>query len=491
MLFSCKISHSILTYLDRQGADLSALFEACEYPSEFLRNPSHWLEADKMEELLTFFRRDFNRYSRDGDLISEAGHTCKDLRSWGVLDSVLRMMQAPKDIYAQPDRFMSYFVSPAPPVGNVNREPNCIFFEIPISATQYPLVTNYLRSALEALPTYVGRPLATVEWNEIRLSIDWSENQESFFGGEVSVPSHLSPDVVRGVMATLEATTKQLDDAKAQLAERDRELQLMKTKATSAPSDDDNAEPQWLALANGMRAEVSQPAQEVLSHIYRLNDYMTRAHQLVTLLINQGRNTPQVQEAMRRVDWTIIQAETPGVVNQAALGVRKIQEIVQDLAMLANADKTAVAVPHKVSTNLNSLVAKAVESIQGLASSRVKLDQHLLLDRDVKCEPKPLEKALMNIVKNAVQSIDGDGSVRIVTRPSGTRAEIEISDTGVGMSEKVLSRATEPFFTTQAPGKAAGLGLTLAHAIVRDHDGSMSLKSQPGHGTTVVISLPL
>jgi hypothetical protein len=333
VLFSCKISHSILTYLDRQGADLSALFEACEYPSEFLRNQGHWLEADKMEELLNFFKRDFSRYSRDGDLLAEAGHACKDLRSWGVLDSVLRMMQAPKDIFAQPDRFMSYFVSPAPPVGNVLREPNCIFFELPISATQYPLVTGYLRSALESLPTYVGRPTATVAWNEIRLSIDWSENQESFFNGEAGVPSHLSPDVVHSVMASLEATTKQLEETKAQLSEREKELQAVKNGVVqSAPQ----------------RANILEPADTVLAQIYRLNDYMSRAQQLVTLLVAQGRQTPQVQEAMRRVDWQVIQAESSVIVKDAVEGIRKIQDVVQGLSLQSTDKPLAVSAQQKL-----------------------------------------------------------------------------------------------------------------------------------------------
>lgn len=452
-----------------------------------------------MEELLGLFLREYNRFSRETDLIIESGHACKDLRSWGVLDSVLRMMQAPKDIYAQPDRFISYFVSPAPPVANVLREPNAVFFELPISATQYPLVTKYLRAAFEALPTYLGKAMANVSWSEIRIAIDWSENQESLFGADSQMASHLNPDVIRGIISNLEATTKQLEETKIQLAIRERELQALKSGAvTSAPllrpRERVNAEksPQWMGLAQGLRAEISQPAQDVLSHVYRLNDYLARAQQLVTLLVAQGRQTPQVQEAMRRVDWAFVQSESPSVVKQAAQGVRKIQEIVQDLTLLADIDgRNAASETLRVSTNLNTIVTNAVASVQMELASKVKVDQHLLLDREVPCAPKPLEKALSHIVKNAVQAIGDQGSVRVVTRPSGARAEIEISDTGIGMEESVLGRAVEPFFTTQKPGQAAGLGLSLAHAIVRGHDGSISLKSQPGRGTTVVISLPL
>lgn len=467
-----------------------------------------------MEDLLALFMRECNRLSRDGNLIQEAGHQCKELRSWGVLDSVLRMVQSPKDLFAQPDRLLSYFVSPAPPVGNILRETDGVFFEVPIAASQYPLVTEYLRAAMEALPTYVGKPMATVEWTEIRVAISWSESQESLFGEEAASPPHLNPDLVRGILHSLEATQKQLEETKLALAERDREVRLLRehgaviapprveasvvaSTVESTVEIEDGA--RWIGLAEGLKAEISAPAQEVLNHIYRLNDYMVRAQQLITLLVAQGRQTPQVQEAMRRVDWTLVQSESPNVVKSAAAGVRKIQDVLKDLALLAasrEARETELASERertgerKVPTNLNAAVARVIEGIRGEMPRRVQIDQHLLLDRDVPAHPKPIERALSNLLKNAVQSIEGNGMVRVVTRPNGSRAEVEISDTGIGMNEVTARRAFEPFFTTQSPGTAAGLGLSLAQAIVRGHDGTISMRSQPDGGTTVVVSLP-
>ncbi len=500
MLFSCKISHSVLTYLDRQGADLGALLEACEYPAEFLRDPLHWLEAEKMEDLLALFVRECNRLSREGNLIQEAGHHCKELRAWGVLDSVLRMVQSPKDLFSQPDRLLSYFVSPAPPVGNILREPEGVFFEVPIAASQYPLVTEYLRSAMEALPTYAGKPMASAQWTEIRVGINWIERQESLFGADVGQEPHLNPELVRGILHNLETAQKQLEETKRSLAERERELKLLRNGAAPSPRVDQvsaqessqESTVRWMGLAEGLKAEISEPARDVLNHIYRLNDYMVRAQQLVTLLVGQGRQTPQVQEAMRRVDWALVQSESPNVVKSAAAGVRKIQDVLKDLSLLAvdRGARVDDGQERKVPTNLNAVVTRAVEGVKGDAPRRVQIDQHLLLDRDVPAHAKPIERALANIIRNAVQAIEGQGTVRVVTRPNGSRAEIEITDSGIGMSDATTRRAFEPFFTTQTPGTAAGLGLSLAQAIVRGHDGAISVRSQPGGGTTIVVSLP-
>lgn len=453
-----------------------------------------------MENLLALFVRECNRLSREGNLIQEAGHQCKELRSWGVLDSVLRMMQSPKDLFAQPDRLLSYFVSPAPPVGNILREPEGVYFEIPIAASQYPLVTEYLRSAMEALPTYAGKPMASVEWHEIRVGVKWSESQESLFGEDTAADPHLNPDLVRGILHNLETTQKQLEETKRQLTERERELKILRSGAVLAVprTDADKADAsdkdthRWMGLAEGLKAEISAPAQDVLSHIYRLNDYMVRAQQLITLLVGQGRQTPQVQEAMRRVDWTLVQSEAHNVVKSAATGVRKIQDVLKDLNLLAADRDTLTDEPErKIPTNINDLVSRTIEGVRAEIPAGVQIDQHLLLDRVVPAHPKPIERALSNLVKNAVQAIEGNGTVRIVTRPAGARAEIEITDNGIGMSEAIQQKAFEPFFTTQAAGTAAGLGLSLAQAIIRGHDGTVSLTSQPGGGTTIVVSLPL
>ena len=145
VLFSCKITHSCLTSLERRGEDLTPVYEVFDWPPEFLHDPSSWLEADKMEKLLSVLEKQFGGgvESHEG-LVADVGHKSRDLRSWGVLDSVLRMVQTPKDFFAQPDRFLSYFISPAPPIGEIRRDTDSVSFVLPISVERFPLVATYL-----------------------------------------------------------------------------------------------------------------------------------------------------------------------------------------------------------------------------------------------------------------------------------------------------------------------------------------------------------
>src|ERR1051325_2650402 len=94
--------------------------------------------------------------------LEDVAHRAVDLKSWGPLDSVLKLMDSPQEILAQPERFLSYFISPPPPVANVKKSRDSLSFETPISEQEFPLVTSYLKAAIEALPTFVGRPMVQV-----------------------------------------------------------------------------------------------------------------------------------------------------------------------------------------------------------------------------------------------------------------------------------------------------------------------------------------
>ena len=72
----------------------------------------------------------------------------------------------------------------------------------------------------------------------------------------------------------------------------------------------------------------------------------------------------------------------------------------------------------------------------------------------------------------------------------GQYVVISVSDTGMGMSREVLGRIFDPFFTTKGPGKGAGLGLSVAYGLIKDHEGTIEVRSRAGKGTTFDIYLP-
>jgi PAS domain S-box-containing protein len=109
------------------------------------------------------------------------------------------------------------------------------------------------------------------------------------------------------------------------------------------------------------------------------------------------------------------------------------------------------------------------------------------------CDIQQMNHLLMNIILNAAQAMDGNGTLRLRTSlsPGGERVRLEVSDTGPGIAEDVLPRIFEPFFTTKEEGRGTGLGLSLVYGIVENHGGRISVNNRPRGGARFVIELPV
>lgn len=108
--------------------------------------------------------------------------------------------------------------------------------------------------------------------------------------------------------------------------------------------------------------------------------------------------------------------------------------------------------------------------------------------------PDQITQVLMNLIINSLDASANSAQktplVEVISRLAGRGIEIEVKDNGVGMDEKTLEHASEPFFTTKEPGKGTGLGLSLCSSIIDSHQGRLRINSVPGEGTSVTIFLP-
>ena len=107
----------------------------------------------------------------------------------------------------------------------------------------------------------------------------------------------------------------------------------------------------------------------------------------------------------------------------------------------------------------------------------------------VKGDPVELREVLVNMIYNAVDAMPSGGEVCLSTVEMHDHVVLSISDTGTGMGPDVKSRLFDPFFTTKGR-KGTGMGLAVSFGIIRRHEGSIDVDSEPGRGTTFKISLP-
>ena len=143
-------------------------------------------------------------------------------------------------------------------------------------------------------------------------------------------------------------------------------------------------------------------------------------------------------------------------------------------------------------SNINIVIERTLEKIkEKTEGTNIIVDKDFMTDPPlVKLDRKNLEFAFFNLLENGIEAMEKDGVLHITTRQkNGNYLEVIISDTGKGIPEDDLKSIYHPFFTSKMPG--AGMGLTIAHKIVKDHQGSIKVKSMLGEGTTFTIELPL
>lgn len=296
MYFSGKVTNSVYNFLIRNVSDIEGLYELTEISAEKIKDPTCWIEARSVELFLESIDKEFGYVSPDKPLITAIGHHCSELRSWGVLDSVLKMMQDPQDVFGHPQKFLSYFISPAPPVANVSRNKDSVGFDLPLSPEEYPYLSEFLKASFEGMPLYTGKQFAQVQWEHTRLEISWNVAQENLFE-QSSQEVNIKPELIRSLIQYLEEAQSELEQKKKELLLKDQQIEELKRGKTD------------IELHTTVEQQVM--LENMRSQFYRLFDYMGRASQLVTLLVKQDRKDRQVQEAMRRVDWENITQSLP------------------------------------------------------------------------------------------------------------------------------------------------------------------------------------
>lgn len=249
MHLSCKLTNAVIRSIENKSEDVSALLNLISIPEEFLRDPSYWIKVEDFENFLQKFLE--IRGDQNSAILKEVAKSCVELRSWGVLDSVLRMMKNPGDVFTQPERLLSYFIAPAPPVDQVVRNSESIAFDLPMSTDHFPLSCEFVRASFEMIPVFMGQQEATCAWQGIRIALNWSHETKTV-----------------------------MDDEVQEIARMQREQQ---------PAD----------------------LEEIRHHVARLSDYMVRAQQVITLISASKGTDKQVKEALRRVDWDLVQTQFP------------------------------------------------------------------------------------------------------------------------------------------------------------------------------------
>jgi two-component system, sporulation sensor kinase E len=173
--------------------------------------------------------------------------------------------------------------------------------------------------------------------------------------------------------------------------------------------------------------------------------------------------------------------------------VRIARSEVDRLDTIINQFLGAVRPAHAVRTmvSINAVVHESLAFLQPEIADRDVIVQEELGEALplIPANADQLKQAFYNLIKNAVQALAHGGILRVTTSRSDTHLQVSFEDNGTGISVEDMAHITEPYFTRKKNG--TGLGLFIVQRILHEHGGHLELLSEPGHGTTARILLPL
>jgi len=155
-------------------------------------------------------------------------------------------------------------------------------------------------------------------------------------------------------------------------------------------------------------------------------------------------------------------------------------------------DFAKMPAPQLEPVDINQLAREVVQLFEPQlhAPGRPAVETQLMLAEnlgDLSADPEQLRRALRNLVLNALDAMPGGGQLTVRTTRSDSKIAVEVSDTGEGLTPEECNRLFTPYYTTKQHG--TGLGLAIVQSVVSDHKGTITVRSEPGKGTTFRIEL--
>jgi two-component system NtrC family sensor kinase len=224
-------------------------------------------------------------------------------------------------------------------------------------------------------------------------------------------------------------------------------------------------------LVAGIAHEINNPLAFVQSHLHTVRRSLGELDAGVRPSLGEGA-LKHWERAQNRV-------------SEMSLGIDRITELVVKLRTFSRLDEGAVK-----SVSMKECVQSVLTISRHRFGERIQVHTEFGEPDQIECYAGLLNQAIMNLVSNAIDAIDGEGSVTITTGGHDGEFYISVADTGSGIPEALRHRVCEPFFTTKPPGQGTGLGLSITYSIVQKHRGRLDIEANGERGTRMTIRIP-
>jgi signal transduction histidine kinase len=274
-------------------------------------------------------------------------------------------------------------------------------------------------------------------------------------------------DAARELAETRAELLKELEEKHAALQAAYRELKETQAHLVQSAKMASLGE-----LVAGIAHEINNPLAFALGHV----DTVGRSLATIEKALPPALAEAVAQPTQRAADR----------LREMRLGLARIEELVKKLRTFSRLDEGELK---RIS------VRESVESVLVILrhrfGDRIAVTTNCSEPAALDCYAGLLNQAMMNLVTNALDAIEGSGAITITTGARDGWFELLVADTGSGIPQAIRERVFEPFFTTKAVGEGTGLGLYITYSIAKKHGGHVELVPREGGGTVAALRFPL
>ncbi|MFA5834747.1 MAG: ATP-binding protein [Bacteroidota bacterium] len=254
-------------------------------------------------------------------------------------------------------------------------------------------------------------------------------------------------------------------------------------------------------MVAGLAHEINTPLgyvknniEMMISNQQTINDAIEKYRKLLDMLVNGVEDgleetVTDLANLATELEKNTVLEDSKTMLSQALVGTDRIQELIRNLREFSRLDEADLA-----KVDLNNALDATLVIANNVIKNKAVVKKDFQPNLSAECFPAQYNQVILNLLTNAAQAIEGQGTISIRTykEPGNPdMAVVKISDTGKGIPKENLGKIFEPFFTTKKIGEGTGLGLSISYKIIEKHGGSIKVESEIGRGTDFYVRIPV
>lgn len=245
-------------------------------------------------------------------------------------------------------------------------------------------------------------------------------------------------------------------------------------------------------LVAGITHEINNPINFIYGNLSHLKNYSNALFELIGVYESFENDLTEdekqeLKSLKEKIELSFIKEDLPMLIESCYEGTKRTKDIIIDLKNFSRLDEMVISridLVKEIDTTLNILNNKIKNRINVIKE----YEENIPL---IEGYGGQLNQIFMNILDNASYAIKDRGTIYIRIHKTENDVTIEFEDTGCGIPQDQLGKIFDPFFTTKPVGEGTGLGMSIGYKVIQDHNGTITVSSEEGVGTTFRIQLPV